>query len=1214
MPTTGFFKPDFLLTGFLVPGFFLVDTDGRPPTGQGFRGFAAIDERNPTFDETRFAAINEGIDLLGLHLPEVGDIWDIIRKVFGEPETHKPTLVRDVGELSLSWHEGRVGRVEQLRGFTVGPALPTELSHKLRLTHNVARKNIEIALEGINFGDLLDVTLINEQNNQVAVYQNGIWVNQFVPVTASNIGVGGIGFFERKVGNDLQFRNLNIGSTGLSSKLALALDAPNFEVDLTLDQIFLDDLADVRLTAAFTGQVLVKDISGFWENDWVAANAANIGGGEVEWFKQKVTDTFEFRTLNAGTNLSAVLGDAVTLNWAANFDDLTDVNVTTPVDGEIVTRDGSEWIKSTIANTGTGAGLYKGYDAAGNAHEFKGLVEGANITLTAGADGITIAGAAVGEVNLGANVGSLGFGPFDGKSGVTLNFRNIAANSSKIAVSLDDALNNIEIDLGTVNFDDLADVTISTPTEGQVPVYDAGAPSLWKNASIVNVGGATNAWAGWDDAAKQLEIRTFGSSSHNTVNLASDVISFDWAGDTLDNDYGDETITSLFTFSRGASAPFAVASPTAATVFNLDADLLDTFHGTSYARLLSSAGGTESLVNDANAAPDSTVRVKGLTAGTGITLTPSATDITITSTAGGGETNTASNLSGGDFGWFKSKVGVDLQFRSVKGGANIALSVDGGDSFVTADVSPQGIGSLLDADFVDGRHETDFILVDGTRELTGDWDAGAFNIEAEGFDAVSSVNAILQATNYNDVSALQARLVLRKARGTEGAPTAVGASTIMARLQSQGHDGTAFQFGPELQFRTTEAWTGAARGSEIRLYTIADGTTPQSHRLTLQQDGTLNSKVAGGTAPFESTTSTTLCPNLNADLLDGFHGTSYARLLVSAGGDQTLVNDGDAAADSTLRIKGLTVGSGGLSVNNDTSFLTLDNTLTGSNITGGSQNVFIDKVGDTLRFRSLLNGNGITMALDTDRIEFNFDGANIGAGQADVLVTPVGAPASFRSFLEGPGIDITENPNDITIASDAPNNVEFAVQESMTIGGWRTGSQVELWEPSGITSPDLATGLSVLRVQTNTGTDSWEFNSAGYLYIRSFNVHVPSNVKSGSTLKVFWRWFIAVTASGTPAVHWRLGVGAAGATGSVSDLLVNHDHDVTLATDEAFDTIHTDSLSLTEGVDFDAGDILSVWFARESTESYTGATLIIAPAWVEYTKTNVADVGSATVL
>ncbi|HWO99763.1 MAG TPA: hypothetical protein VNL74_03965 [Methylococcus sp.] len=50
--------------------------------------------------------------------------------------------------------------------------------------------------------------------------------------TASNQGVGGVGVFYQKVGVDLQFRNINAGS----SKISVTLDAGNKEIDIDLVQ------------------------------------------------------------------------------------------------------------------------------------------------------------------------------------------------------------------------------------------------------------------------------------------------------------------------------------------------------------------------------------------------------------------------------------------------------------------------------------------------------------------------------------------------------------------------------------------------------------------------------------------------------------------------------------------------------------------------------------------------------------------------------------------------------------------------------------------------------------------------------------------------------------------------------------------------------------------------------------------------------------------
>lgn len=78
---------------------------------------------------------------------------------------------------------------------------------------------------------------------------------------------------------------------------------------------------------------------------------------------------------------------------------------------------------------------------------------------TAGRLGLTDVGGGsiVGEVNDGANVGTGGVGPYKGKSGHTLEFRNITAASNKVSVALDGANDEIDIDVvpGNVSHQDL---------------------------------------------------------------------------------------------------------------------------------------------------------------------------------------------------------------------------------------------------------------------------------------------------------------------------------------------------------------------------------------------------------------------------------------------------------------------------------------------------------------------------------------------------------------------------------------------------------------------------------------------------------------------------------------------------------------------------------------------------------------------------------------
>jgi len=82
---------------------------------------------------------------------------------------------------------------------------------------------------------------------------------------------------------------------------------------------------------------------------------------------------------------------------------------------------------------------------------------------------------------------------------------------------------------------------------------------------------------------------------------------------------------------------------------------------------LDNVGTGEGIFKDyTDSGDDRTHHLKTLVAGTGVTLTPGTDTITIDATgAGGGETNTGSNVGTDGVGVFDAKVGVDLQFRNV---------------------------------------------------------------------------------------------------------------------------------------------------------------------------------------------------------------------------------------------------------------------------------------------------------------------------------------------------------------------------------------------------------------------------------------------------------------------------------------------------------------------------------------------------------------------
>lgn len=679
-----------------------------------------------------------------------------------------------------------------------------------------------------------------------------------------------------------------------------------------------------------------------------------------------------------------------------------------------------------------------------------------------------------GEINTASNVGVSGIGFFARKTGVDLEFKNLNLGTtggltSKLSLTDDTVNNEVDIDLADINLNDLSDVNAPSPSDNQALAWDSGT-SRWINQTVL--------------------------------------IAFD----TLDNDYGIETITSLFTFDRDPSPPFAVTAGSA-VVTNLDADLLDGLNSTAFAQVLTSAGGTESLINDSSTP---SWALKGLTAGTNITLTPSATDITIAATGG-----------------------------------------------VTDHGALTGLG--------DDDH-TQYLLASGGRALTGNWDAGNFNITCGTIRINENATAEIQCTSW--ISIGTANMIMQRSKGAEPTHTALVDGDAVGNFQWEASDGvSAFRSIARVRATATGTITATSAPGLLSLQTTPVGGLTPVGRLDIDETGFVDivdrcqalrftSDIGSGTAPY-SCTSTTVNPNLNADLVDGLHSSSLAQILASAGGTNSLVVD---ATTPGWTLRGLNPGAN----------------LTISNVAGTAYQIAVSP-----------QGSG--SSLDADLLDAlhatSFAQTLSSAGGANSLINDATTPSwALKGFTGITGINITNTSTVVTVAMS--ENLTRSVQYSADV----------------IEDSTLAVTITgayhgqELRVQGGSGTPTY--------FIR-FGHKFQTN-KQGTGWAVTIVFFPESVQSGIKDIRWGIGFstnrsGETTGTAEFQEFFVrslDSGHPVRRLKEETF----------TMAGLADADDIMNlrIFIDDHASTTVVGDVHLLTPALIEYDLSSVAHTGAVS--
>jgi hypothetical protein len=236
--------------------------------------------------------------------------------------------------------------------------------------------------------------------------------------TASNIGTAGVGIFDGKVGEDLQFKKINAGST----KITITDDTSNNEVDIDFGTVSIDDLSDVDITtsAPTNGQALVWNASnGEFEPGTVASSTNYFQtvavSGQSDIVPDSTTDTLNFA---AGSNITITTDastDTITIASADTNTQLTqeqveDFAANVVVAGANITKTYDDAAGTlTIAATGGAANAFSTLAVAGQSDvvadaetDTLTFAAGTGMTLTtdAGTDTITFESAGGGGGSL----------------------------------------------------------------------------------------------------------------------------------------------------------------------------------------------------------------------------------------------------------------------------------------------------------------------------------------------------------------------------------------------------------------------------------------------------------------------------------------------------------------------------------------------------------------------------------------------------------------------------------------------------------------------------------------------------------------------------------------------------------------------------------------------------------------------------------------------
>ena len=507
---------------------------------------------------------------------------------------------------------------------------------------------------------------------------------------------------------------------------------------------------------------------------------------------------------------------------------------------------------------------------------------------------------------------------------------------------------------------------------------------------------------------------------------------------------------------------------------------------------LANAGGTETLVVDGSGP---SLTSKGLSAGTGITLTGGANDVSI-----------AVNSDSSVFEYNGTVVRSDA--------ANSSYSVNADFVFGSQQLNDAG-NANEDARIIFDKSAGAFYtgVANGTQwDTRGDQSfiGGGVN------NAATGPQAVALGGNANTASGTESFAV-------GGGSSATNDNTFVWSDGTTGISSTNINevsFGATGGFRVLGNGDGTPAYSAGQIYFDAvetvvtgkltvDGLIDPTGLQCVEQSTNPGSVVAGnGTFWVKDDV-----PNVPAFTDDGGTDHTMAYLdsvTLSNLGGTSLVGTGTGPS---LTIHGLSSGTG-ITVADVGNTLEITNSSPASSVTltsaGGSTSLVQDGTGAALAIRGLNSGTGISLTQNANSVDITNSSpassvtlASAG-GSASLVQDGTGAALVIRGLNSGTGISLTQNTNNVNITNSSPAS-------SVTLSS--AGGDRSLVNDG--TGPDLAVrgiseGRGIITVQNtsdvtlqNTWSQNYGYVGFGYSDRQNYNTALNTDVRIGSNFTRF---------------------------------------------------------------------------------------------------------------